>query len=300
MGAGRTASATSGQDGPAASLALASHHRRRSLRSARGLRLASPARWAVRCAALRVPPWRTVYWWFRRLLANGTWDRLSAALVMADRERVGRAPQPTGCVLDSQTAKAGGTGVAGPRGGACPWAGKAGPEGPGQASRRAQTHGAGQHGWTFAPCGGRARRPAQHATRGSGAARLAAALALSRPVLDGCGLCWAARCPCHARADRGGGRSITHTRLDGPGTAMGDQAHLRHVRAQPPPRARSRGAARRGRRLDHPRLRRPDAQAARSSLSFQNGSQWARDGPRARARRPPAMADLSSSRTSCE
>ena len=35
---------------------------------------------------------------------------------MADRERVGRAPQPTGCVLDSQTAKAGGTGVAGPRG----------------------------------------------------------------------------------------------------------------------------------------------------------------------------------------
>lgn len=218
------------------------------------------------------PPWRTVYWWFRRLLANGTWDRLSAALVMADRERVGRAPQPTGCVLDSQTAKAGGTGVAGPRGGACPWAGKAGPEGPGQASRRAQTHGAGQHGWTFAPCGGRARRPARHATRGSGAARLAAALALSRPVLDGCGLCWAARCPCHARADRGGGRSITHTRLYGPGTAMGDQAHLRHVRAQPPPRARSRGAARRGRRLDHPRLRRPDAQAARSSLSFQNGT----------------------------
>ena len=63
-----------------------------------------------------VPPWRTVYWWFRRLLANGTWDRLSAALVMADRERVGRAPQPTGCVLDSQTAKAGGTGVAGLRG----------------------------------------------------------------------------------------------------------------------------------------------------------------------------------------
>ena len=50
------------------------------------------------------------------MLANGTWDRLSAALVMADRERVGRAPQPTGCVLDSQTAKAGGTGVAGPRG----------------------------------------------------------------------------------------------------------------------------------------------------------------------------------------
>lgn len=54
MGAGRTASATSGQDGPAASLALASHHRRRSLRSARGLRLASPARWAFPALADRL------------------------------------------------------------------------------------------------------------------------------------------------------------------------------------------------------------------------------------------------------
>jgi hypothetical protein len=195
MGAGRAALAAPGQNGSAAPLGPSPGRRRRALRSARGLRLAFPARWAVRCAALRVPPWRTVYWWFRRLLANGTWDRLSAALVMADRERVGRAPQPTGCVLDSQTAKAGGTGVAGSRGGACSWAGKAGPEGSGQASRRAQAHGAGGHGRTPPPCGGRARRPAQHASRGRGAARFAPALALPRPVLDGCGLCRAAHAP---------------------------------------------------------------------------------------------------------
>lgn len=188
MGAGRAAPTAPGQNGSAAPLGPSPGRRRRALRSARGLRLASPARWGL-------PPWRTVYWWFRRLLANGTWDRLSAALVMADRVRVGRAPQPTGCVLDSQTAKAGGTGVAGSRGGACPWAGKAGPEGSGQASRRAQAHGAGRHGRTFAPRGGRARRPARHASRGHGAARLAAALALPRPVLDGCGLCRAAHAP---------------------------------------------------------------------------------------------------------
>lgn len=62
------------------------------------------------------PPWQTVYRWFRRLLADGTWDLLDAALVMADRQRTGREPQPTGCVLDTQTARAGGIGVAGPRG----------------------------------------------------------------------------------------------------------------------------------------------------------------------------------------
>lgn len=42
------------------------------------------------------PPWQTVYWWFRgfvrRLLFLSTHD---IALVL-DRERVGRAAQPTG------------------------------------------------------------------------------------------------------------------------------------------------------------------------------------------------------------
>jgi transposase len=64
MGAGRAAPATSGQDGPAASLASASHHRRRPhvLRAGCAWHLLSVEHF---------PSWRTVYWWFRRLLANG-------------------------------------------------------------------------------------------------------------------------------------------------------------------------------------------------------------------------------------
>ena len=45
---------------------------------------------------------------------NSLFDKINPALVMADRERVGRPPGPTAAILDSQSVKP--TGSGGPRG----------------------------------------------------------------------------------------------------------------------------------------------------------------------------------------
>ena len=60
-----------------------------------------------------LPPWRTAYRWFARLRRAGTWADLNA-LVMADRERVGRSPSPSAAVMDSQSVRT--TESGGPRG----------------------------------------------------------------------------------------------------------------------------------------------------------------------------------------
>jgi putative transposase len=52
------------------------------------------------------PPWKTVHHYFRTWRINGTWKRLHAAL----RERVGRDPQPSAGVADSQSVKTTGVG----------------------------------------------------------------------------------------------------------------------------------------------------------------------------------------------
>src|SRR5919107_1837820 len=57
------------------------------------------------------PPWETVYWWFRRWRIDGTWERLNTALRERLRRRLGRNPQPSAGVVDSQSAKT--TGVDG-------------------------------------------------------------------------------------------------------------------------------------------------------------------------------------------
>lgn len=62
------------------------------------------------------PPWQTVLRWFLSLSRAGTFERIAHALVMADRERLGRAASPTAAVVDAQAAKAGGVGVRGARG----------------------------------------------------------------------------------------------------------------------------------------------------------------------------------------
>ena len=51
------------------------------------------------------PPWPTVHWWFRRWRLDGTWERLNAALRERLRVRVGRQPEPSAAIIDSQSVK---------------------------------------------------------------------------------------------------------------------------------------------------------------------------------------------------
>lgn len=52
-----------------------------------------------------LPPWQTVYHYLRRWQREGVWNRVHHALVMADRERVGREPSPSAAILDSQSVR---------------------------------------------------------------------------------------------------------------------------------------------------------------------------------------------------
>jgi putative transposase len=56
------------------------------------------------------PPWRTVYHWFRAWRIDGTWERLNAALREALRARLGRDPQPSAAIVDSQSVRTTGVG----------------------------------------------------------------------------------------------------------------------------------------------------------------------------------------------
>jgi putative transposase len=67
-----------------------------------------------RCLPHEYPPWSTVHCWFRRWRLDGTWERLNTALRERLRVRAGRDPQPSGCILDSQSVKT--TSVGGVRG----------------------------------------------------------------------------------------------------------------------------------------------------------------------------------------
>jgi putative transposase len=60
------------------------------------------------------PPWKTVHHYFRAWRLDGTWERLNATLRERERVRQGRNPQPSGCILDSQSVKT--TSVGGIRG----------------------------------------------------------------------------------------------------------------------------------------------------------------------------------------
>ena len=51
------------------------------------------------------PPWQTVFYHFRQFRLKGIWHRLSTALYRADRERVGRHPDPSAAIMDSQSVK---------------------------------------------------------------------------------------------------------------------------------------------------------------------------------------------------
>src|SRR6185369_12322378 len=60
-----------------------------------------------------LPPWATIYRWFAAWRDDGRFERINHALVMADRERVGRDASPTAAIIDSQSAKT--TEAGGPR-----------------------------------------------------------------------------------------------------------------------------------------------------------------------------------------
>jgi putative transposase len=56
------------------------------------------------------PPWKTVYHYFRAWRIDGTFERLHAALRERVRVRLGRDPQPSAGIVDSQSVKTTGVG----------------------------------------------------------------------------------------------------------------------------------------------------------------------------------------------
>lgn len=57
-----------------------------------------------------LPPWKTVYHYFRLWRIDGTWERLHRTLRERVRVRLGRDPQPSAGIVDSQSAKTTGVG----------------------------------------------------------------------------------------------------------------------------------------------------------------------------------------------
>lgn len=57
-----------------------------------------------------LPPWKTVHHYFRTWRLDGTWERLNTALREQLRVRLGRDPQPSAGIVDSQSVKSTGVG----------------------------------------------------------------------------------------------------------------------------------------------------------------------------------------------
>jgi putative transposase len=56
------------------------------------------------------PPWRTIFHYFRKWRLDGTWERIHTTLRQQLRRQLGRDPQPSAGVIDSQSVKSTGVG----------------------------------------------------------------------------------------------------------------------------------------------------------------------------------------------
>ncbi|MGH9551612.1 MAG: IS5 family transposase [Terriglobales bacterium] len=52
-----------------------------------------------------LPPWQTVYFYFRQWRNAGIWERIHTALCEQTRRQFGRAATPSAAILDSQSVK---------------------------------------------------------------------------------------------------------------------------------------------------------------------------------------------------
>ena len=52
-----------------------------------------------------LPPWQTVYHYFRLWRTDGTWEQIHARLREETRRQMGRDPTPSGAIIDSQSVK---------------------------------------------------------------------------------------------------------------------------------------------------------------------------------------------------
>ena len=52
-----------------------------------------------------LPPWGTVWWYFRKWRRDGTWERVNETLRSAVRKSAGRDPTPSAAIIDSQSVK---------------------------------------------------------------------------------------------------------------------------------------------------------------------------------------------------
>ncbi len=51
---------------------------------------------------MNLPPWGTVWWYFRKWRDDGTWERVEEALRARVKEAAGREATPSAAIIDSQ------------------------------------------------------------------------------------------------------------------------------------------------------------------------------------------------------
>jgi putative transposase len=78
-------------------------HSRREILNAIAYVLRSGCAW--RLMPHDLPPWSTVYDYFRQWRIDGTWERINTALREKLRTTIGRDVEPSAAIIDSQTVK---------------------------------------------------------------------------------------------------------------------------------------------------------------------------------------------------